>query len=183
MSCASTKPSHRQGALGDATVLRHVKGLVLAMLENRQAPIFCAWLRSRRARKRAAPLTRLALRGLRMVSGRGTSQHIDATRSPHGVEQGTDVGRCMPVGRDAHGLDEHQGKMRRDNCQWQQPTVTAYRSPAPLRPARSGVHDHRNRCSRSTGLAVHDRRNAHLGIAVRARPPDLQIILSVFSRF
>ena len=38
--------------------------------------------------------------------------------------------------------------MRRDNCQWQQPTVTAYRSPAPLRPcervfmiAGTGVHD------------------------------------------
>jgi hypothetical protein len=145
--------------VGDATVLRHVKGPVLAMLENRQAPIFCAWLRSRRARKRAAPLTRLALRGVRTVSGRGTFRHIDATRSPRGVEQGTDVGCRKPVGRDAHRLDEHQGKMRRDNCQWQQPTVTAYRSPALLRQARSGVHDHRNRCSRSTGLAVHNHRN------------------------
>jgi hypothetical protein len=65
----------------------------------------------------------------------------------------------MPVERDVHGLDEHQGKMRRNNCQWQQPTVTAYRSPAPLRSASAGVHDHRNRCSRSTGLAVHDHRN------------------------
>jgi hypothetical protein len=65
--------------LSDATVLRRVKGPVLAMLENRLSPIFCAWLSSRRARKRAAPLTRLLLRGLRMVSGRGTSRHIDAT--------------------------------------------------------------------------------------------------------
>src|SRR5208283_1730164 len=81
--------------LRDATVLRRVKGPVLAMLENQQAPLFCAWLRSRRARKRAAPLTRLVLRGLRIGSGRGTSRHIDATRSPRGVEQGTDVGRCF----------------------------------------------------------------------------------------
>jgi hypothetical protein len=78
--------------LSDATVLRRVKRPVLAMLENQQAPIFCAWLRSRRARKRAAPLTRLVLRGLKMGSGRGTSRHIDATRSPRGVEQGTGVG-------------------------------------------------------------------------------------------
>src|ERR1700750_2039482 len=83
-----------------------------------------------------------------MRSGRGTSRHIDATRSPRGVEQGTDVGRCISAAPDARRLDEHQGKMRRDNCQWQQPTVTAYRSPAPLRPcervfmiAGTGVHD------------------------------------------
>jgi hypothetical protein len=161
--CSSSTDAEARARWGDATVLRHVKGPVLAMLENRQAPIFCAWLRSRRARKSAAPLTRLALRGLRMASGRGTSRHIDATRSPRGVEQGTDVGRRKPVERDTQRLDEHQGKMRRDNCQWQQPTVTAYRSPAPLRPARAGVHDHRNRCSRSTGLAVHDHRNPQAG--------------------
>lgn len=65
---------------------RRIKGWVLAMLENRQAPIFCAWLRSRRARKRAAPLTRLARRGLGMGSGRRASRHFDA-RSPRGVEQ------------------------------------------------------------------------------------------------
>jgi hypothetical protein len=47
----------------------------------------CAWLRSRRASKSAALLTRLALRGLGMVSGRGASRHIDA-RSPRGVERG-----------------------------------------------------------------------------------------------
>jgi hypothetical protein len=83
-------------ALSDATVLRRVKGWVLAMLENRQTPIFCAWLRSRRARKRAAPLTRPSLRGLKMGSGRGTFRHIDATRSPRGVEQGTtNAGRCL----------------------------------------------------------------------------------------
>src|ERR1700760_4353483 len=83
-----------------------------------------------------------------MRSGRGTSRHIDATRSPRGVEQGTDVGRCISAAPDARRFDEHQGKMRRDNCQWQQPTVTAYRSPAPLRPcervfmiAGTGVHD------------------------------------------
>jgi hypothetical protein len=34
-------------------------------------------------------LTRLARRGLKVVSGRGTSRHFDATRSPRGVEQGT----------------------------------------------------------------------------------------------
>ena len=41
----------------------------------------CAWLRSRRATQRAAPLTRLARRDLEVVSGRGTSRHFDATRS------------------------------------------------------------------------------------------------------
>jgi hypothetical protein len=56
------------------------------MLENRQAPIFCAWLRSRRASKRAAPLTRLARRGLVMLSGRKASRLFDA-RSPRGVER------------------------------------------------------------------------------------------------
>lgn len=87
--------------LSDATVLRRVKGPVLAMLENQQAPIFCAWLRSRRARKRTAPLTRLVLRGLRMGSGRGTSRHIDATRSLRGVEQGTAV---LPARAAMHSL-------------------------------------------------------------------------------
>ena len=57
------------------------------MLENRRAPIFCAWLRSRRASKSAALLTRLVLRGLGVVSGRGASRHIDA-RSLRGVERG-----------------------------------------------------------------------------------------------
>jgi hypothetical protein len=69
---------------------KRVKVWVLAMLKNRPAPIFCAWLRSRRAKGGAAPLTRLARRGLWMVSGRGTSRHIDA-RSPRGVEQGTGI--------------------------------------------------------------------------------------------
>jgi hypothetical protein len=124
--CRAAQPVDPR-ALSYATVLRRVKGPVLAMLENRQTPIFCAWLRSRRARKRAAPLTRLVLRGQRMGSGRGTSRQIDAARSPRGVEQGTDVERRLPGGRDAYGLDEHQRKMRRDNCQWQQSTMTAYR--------------------------------------------------------
>ena len=35
-------------------------------------------------------------------------------------------------------LDEHQGKMRRDNRQWQPPTVTACRSPAPAQASASG---------------------------------------------
>ena len=35
-------------------------------------------------------------------------------------------------------LDEHQGKMRRDNRQWQTPTVTACRSPAPAQASASG---------------------------------------------
>jgi len=46
---------------------------------------FCAWLRSRRARKGAALLTRLALRGLQGVSGRGASRHIDAKASNKGL--------------------------------------------------------------------------------------------------
>ena len=75
-------PQHR----GVPRRARRVKGWVLAMLENRPAPIFCAWLRSRRARKRAAPLTRLARRGLQVASGRRASRHVDA-RSPRGVEQ------------------------------------------------------------------------------------------------
>ena len=54
---ARTAPS----AVHSRRVLGRVKGLVLAMLENRQAPIFCAWLRSRRASKRASPLTHPAL--------------------------------------------------------------------------------------------------------------------------
>jgi hypothetical protein len=91
-------------ATRDATVLRRVKGSVLAMLENRQTPVFCAWLRSRRASKRAAPLTRLVLRGLKMGSGRGTSRYINATRSPRGVEQGTNAGRCLPAGAAMHSL-------------------------------------------------------------------------------
>ena len=44
-------------------------------------------------------------------------------------------------------LDELQGKMRRNNCQWQQPTMTRAARRRPLRPTRAGVHDHRNRCS------------------------------------
>jgi hypothetical protein len=44
-------------------------------------------------------------------------------------------------------LDEHQGKMRRNDRQWQSPTVTSCCSSAPLRPARAVVHDHRNRCT------------------------------------
>jgi len=69
-------------------VLRRVKRQVLAMLAS---PVkdgrTCAWLRSRRARKCAALLTRLARRGRQDVSGRGAPRHIDA-RSPRGVEQG-----------------------------------------------------------------------------------------------
>jgi hypothetical protein len=56
------KPVHVDPpAVNSRRVLARVKGLVLAMLENRPAPIFCAWLRSRRASKGAAPLTRSAL--------------------------------------------------------------------------------------------------------------------------
>ena len=44
------------------------------MLANRQAPVSCAWLRSRRARKSAALLPRLARRAVRKVSGRGASR-------------------------------------------------------------------------------------------------------------
>src|SRR5271166_386819 len=75
-----------------ATVLRRVKRQVLAMLAS---PVkdarTCAWLRSRRARKCAALLTRLARRGRQDVSGRGTPRHTDA-RSPRGVEQGAWIG-------------------------------------------------------------------------------------------
>ena len=75
-----------------ATALRRVNRWVLTMLENRPAPIFCAWLRSRRASKSAALLTRLAPRGVQVVSGRGASRHIDA-RSPRGVERGAWFGK------------------------------------------------------------------------------------------
>jgi len=71
---------------------RRVKGQVLAMLENRPAPISCAWLRSRRASKRAAPLTRLARHALQVPSGRRASRQCDA-RSPRGVEQRAEVWR------------------------------------------------------------------------------------------
>jgi hypothetical protein len=47
-------------------------------------------------------------------------------------------------------LDEHQGKMRRDNRQWQPPAVTTRRSP---------THDQakRERVFMITGIGVHDR--------------------------
>jgi hypothetical protein len=47
-------------------------------------------------------------------------------------------------------LDELQGKMRRNNRQWQPPTVTTCRSPK----ARSG---NRERVFMITGIGVHDR--------------------------
>ena len=64
---------------------------------------FCAWLRSRRARKGAALLTRLALRGLQGVSGRGASRHIDAKASNKGlgVQEASAVGnkQCADLGK------------------------------------------------------------------------------------
>jgi len=68
---ASPAGAHLCGPPGvqSRRVLGRVKGQVLAMLENRPAPIFCAWLRSRRARRCAAPLTRPALPAM-LTAGR-----------------------------------------------------------------------------------------------------------------
>jgi hypothetical protein len=46
-------------------------------------------------------------------------------------------------------LDELQGKMRRNNCQWQQPTMT--------RAARQPRSGQRERVFMITGIGVHDR--------------------------
>ena len=47
----------------------------------------CAWLRSRRASKSAALLTRPARRALQNLSGRRASRQIDAKTPAAGVEQ------------------------------------------------------------------------------------------------
>ena len=65
---------------------------------------FCAWLRARRARKGAALLTRVALRGLQGVSGRGASRHIDAKASNKGLAKATEGKRppgAPPLRREA----------------------------------------------------------------------------------
>src|SRR4051794_17437335 len=64
-----------------------------------------------------------------------------------GSSSGTRRGKC--VEKALMPLDELQGKMRRNNPQGQQPTMTRAACQRPLRPAREGAHDHR--------IGVHDR--------------------------
>jgi hypothetical protein len=68
-----------------AMVLGRGTWRVLAMLGPPEA---CLRVAPLPPRLRAAHVPRPALHGLRALSGRGASRHIDATRSPRGVEQG-----------------------------------------------------------------------------------------------
>ena len=162
-------------ALSDATVLRRVKGWVLAMLEIGKHRFLRVAPLPPRKKARGAFDPPCTPRPENRVGTRDVPTHrryaLAARRrtrdvSPTACRRGRDHSLGPPDSKSGSILKRVEGltnpkENETDNRQWQQPNVTAYRSPAPLRPAQSGVHDHRNRCSRSTGLAVHDHRNTH----------------------